>query len=33
MLQEDSNGETSFEIIEKKNEDSSNSGDKTGDIR
>jgi hypothetical protein len=31
MLQEDSNGEASFEIIDKKNEESSNNGDKTGD--
>lgn len=30
MLQEDSNGETSFEIIDKKSEESSNGGDKTG---
>ncbi|KAJ3636574.1 hypothetical protein MTP99_000107 [Tenebrio molitor] len=32
MLQEDSNGEASFEIIDKKNEESSNNGDKTESI-
>lgn len=33
MLQEDSNGEGSFEIIDKKVNELSNNGDKTGNFK
>lgn len=32
MLQEDSNGETTFEIIDKKMEELSTAGEKTGNV-